>query len=71
MPWHELACPGCGRDDCLDVEATLMIRLTEDGSDADLSEDGGQIWDNDSSCICTSCRTSGKVLSFRSPSSGS
>ena len=65
-PWHELACPECGCDDRLDVEATLMIRLTEDGSDADLSEDGGQIWDNDSSCICNACGFRGKVSSFRS-----
>ena len=63
--WHECQCPKCGRDDQLDVAATLWVRLTEDGSDADESRDGSHEWDDNSAMICAACNHSGTVADFR------
>ena len=63
--WHEIKCPNCGRDDQLDVDAVVSIRLTPSGSDADMSEDGSHIWDDNSMCSCIACGGRGKVRDFK------
>jgi hypothetical protein len=61
---HDVKCPECGADDALDVAATLWVRLTPDGSDADLSHDGSHEWDANSNCLC-GCGWQGKVYEAR------
>lgn len=57
----KMKCPACGRDDQLDVRATVSVRLTSDGSDADESLDGGHEWDSKSECSCAACGWTGTV----------
>lgn len=58
--WN-MTCPACGEDDSLDVTATLSVRLTADGTDADASGDGSHEWDEDSECSCRACGWGGKA----------
>jgi len=60
--YHEMVCPSCGSDESLDVVATVWVRLTPDGSDAALSQDGSHEWDNDSFCCCNACDWNGRVV---------
>lgn len=62
---HEMACPNCGEDSFLDVEARLFVRLTSQGSDADESVDGSHEWDDKSYCVCQGCGHEGRVADFR------
>ena len=63
--WHELKCPECGHDDEIDVSATLQVRLTAHGSDADASEDGSHEWSDDSAARCVACGFDGRVTDFQ------
>ena len=57
-------CPKCGRNDELDVQALIWVRITEDGTDADLAEDKDHTWEDDSPIVCNSCGWQGKVKEF-------
>jgi hypothetical protein len=61
--YWKMRCPNpeCKRDDALDVYATVCVRLTPDGSDADESGDGDHDWDGETGCVCRACNWSGKV----------
>jgi hypothetical protein len=50
-----LACPECGSTDELDIAATVWVRLTADGTDADESHDGSHEWGDSSACHCNQC----------------
>lgn len=58
-----LACPKCGHDDHILVEATEFVRLLPDGSESV----GDQEWALDSSARCTKCDHSGIVANFDVP----
>lgn len=58
----DMKCPQCGAEDDLDIEATVWVRLTADGTDADASHDGGHAWGGDSACRCDKCGWEGTVL---------
>lgn len=58
--WN-MKCPKCGAADRLDVQASVWVRLTGDGTDADASQDGNHEWDEKSSCSCQACDWSGTV----------
>jgi hypothetical protein len=60
----EMACPRCGSDEHIDIAATVWVRLTEDGTDADDPADGGHEWDSDSDARCAKCGYSGTVEDF-------
>jgi hypothetical protein len=60
----DMACPVCGRDDAIDVAATVWVRLTPDGTDTDESNDGSHEWDGDSAALCNACGHSGTVGEF-------
>lgn len=62
---HGVRCSECGDSDQLDVAATLWIRLTRNGSDADASFDGSHEWDDKSEIICNACNHTGTVGEFR------
>ena len=64
--WH-LRCPKCGRDDQLDIEALVMVRLTPDGTDADESISGDHTWGDDSVIVCAACDHTAKVKDFTIP----
>ncbi len=61
--YWKMRCPNpeCKRADALDVYATVCVRLTPDGSDADESGDGDHEWDGESGCVCRACNWRGKV----------
>ena len=60
-----LKCPSCGRGDSLDIAATLWVRLTPDGTDADASRVGDHEWDNSSAATCE-CGWSGFAAYLKS-----
>lgn len=53
-----MACPECGRDDCLEVEISTMAKLTPDGTTAD---EYPHEWDRKSYCRCTACEWEGEA----------
>ena len=59
-----LSCPQCGNDDKLDINANIWVRLTDDGTDADLAASHAHEWDDASHIRCVSCGHSGKVGDF-------
>lgn len=62
--WRGNVCPKCGVADEIDVAATVWVRLTNDGSDADGSMSGDHEYDDDSEAGCAACGFKGKLASF-------
>jgi hypothetical protein len=61
----DLRCPKCGNSEEIDISAPVWARITNDGTDTDLSENGGHEWDDDSPARCAACCHSGKVGDFQ------
>ena len=61
----DLRCPKCGNSEEIDISAPVWARITNDGTDTDLSENGGHEWDDDSPARCAACCHSGKVRDFQ------
>jgi hypothetical protein len=61
----DLRCPKCGNSEEIDISAPIWARITEDGTDSDLSANGGHEWDDDSPARCAACTHSGKVGDFQ------
>jgi hypothetical protein len=61
----DLRCPKCGNSEEIDISAPVWARITNDGTDTDLSENGGHEWDHDSPARCAACCHSGKVEDFQ------
>jgi hypothetical protein len=61
-----MRCPKCGGEDQIDIAATVWVRLTGDGTDADEAADGGHFWDDDSParCVRWRCDHQGTVKDF-------
>ena len=59
-----MACPQCGKDDEIDVLASLYVRLTPDGTDANTSHDGEHAWSPQSATKCCACGHSGIAREF-------
>jgi hypothetical protein len=57
----DLRCPKCGNKEEIDISAPIWARVTDGGTDTDLSENGGHEWDDDSPARCAACTRSGKV----------
>ncbi len=60
-------CPNCGDADHIDVAATVWVRLTENGSDLDLSAQGDTEFTSQSLAVCQTCDFSGKLGVFDAP----
>jgi hypothetical protein len=60
----EMSCPKCGSGERIDIAATVWVRLTPDGTDADLAADGGHFWEDDSAGRCVACDHQGTVRDF-------
>jgi hypothetical protein len=61
----DLRCPKCGNSEEIDISAPVWARITNDGTDTDLSANGGHEWDDDSPARCAACCHSGKVGDFQ------
>lgn len=59
-----MACPACGEDSRIDVDALVALRLTPDGTDIMQSGSSSEEWDDDSPAICCACGHSGTVDDF-------
>ena len=57
-------CPKCGDADHIDVAATVWVRLTENGSDLDLSAQGDTEFTPRSLAVCQTCDFSGRLAEF-------
>lgn len=60
----EMKCPKCGDEDHIDVAATVFVRLTADGTDADISGCGDHEWEPQSRATCAACDYVGAVQDF-------
>lgn len=59
-----LRCPRCGETDEINIHAKVWVRITEDGTDADLSVGTGHEWSDDSPALCSGCDYEGVVADF-------
>lgn len=64
MNFLDCRCPACGADDQIDVFASLWVRLTPDGTDADASACGDHEWSDHSAAACDACGYRGHVNDF-------
>lgn len=55
MQTFGMRCPSCKSDDAVDIQAVVWVRLTPNGTDADLSDDGSHEWDSASASRCSGC----------------
>jgi hypothetical protein len=60
----DLRCPKCGCDDQIDIAATVWLRVTDDGTDADASADGNHEYTPKSLTACAACGHSGRLSAF-------
>ena len=59
-----LRCPECGKDDEIDIAATVWVRLCPDGTDIFAAQDGDHEWEEASAAKCCSCGHDGNVSEF-------
>lgn len=60
-----LRCPKCHRTDRVDISASIWVRLTADGTDADAALDGDHEWNSDSPAFCANCEFRATAADFR------
>jgi len=56
-----LTCPQCRDGGRIDICATVWVRLTPDGTDADESGNGDHEWEGRSLATCSNCDWEGTV----------
>ena len=59
-----MRCPKCGCETQIDIQALVLVRLTADGTDADITGCGDHYWTDDSPAICAACDYTGTVKHF-------
>jgi len=62
--FFDIRCPKCRATDQIDIAATVWLRVTEDGTDADQSEDGNHEFGPDSPVTCSACGFTGRLHDF-------
>lgn len=62
---HGMTCPACGKDDGIDVAATVWTRLVQDGADLTLARDTSQEWTDESAAKCDNCGHVATVAAFK------
>ena len=60
----QMACPKCGSDEHIDITALIVVRLTEDGTDADAPVHRDHEWDENSPAHCEKCGMHGVAGDF-------
>ncbi len=61
-----IRCPKCGHEDSFKIEATVVVLVTDDGTD----DFGDCEWDDNHYCECGECAHSATVKDFRLSSEG-
>ena len=64
MNMFNMKCPRCRRDDRIDIAATIWVRLTENGTDADEAHNGVHEYGPNSPATCWACGYFGHVTEF-------
>lgn len=59
-----LMCPECGHTYALDIQCTVIMRVTDDGTEF---VNSNVEWDDNSHASCTSCGYDEQITSFRLP----
>jgi ribosomal protein S27E len=60
----DIRCPKCRATDQIDIAATVWLRVMEDGTAADRSEDGNHEFEPTSPATCNACGFTGRVQDF-------
>jgi hypothetical protein len=60
----DIRCPKCRSTDQIDIAATVWLRVMEDGTDADQSENGDHDFEPTSPATCNACGFAGRVQDF-------
>jgi ribosomal protein S27E len=60
----DMRCPNCGNEDRLDIQASVWIRVCEDGTDADSAGDENREYHPRSPAQCGACGHYGTVREF-------
>ena len=60
----DIRCPKCRATDQIDIAATVWLRVMEDGTDADRSEDGNHEFEPTSPATCNACGFTGRLHDF-------
>ena len=63
----DMRCPNCGDEDRIDIEATVWIRVTEEGTDVDAAGDGNHEYTPKSMAVCAACQHCATVTAFSPP----
>lgn len=64
--FFDMRCPKCGDEHKIDIQASLWVRVTSDGTDADASGNGDHEFTPESPAVCGSCGHSATVAAFSS-----
>jgi ribosomal protein S27E len=65
-----MRCPKCGDEDRIDIRASVWIRVTSEGTDADTSGSGTHDYEPMSVVVCRGCDHPGTVWEFEDAGSG-
>ena len=60
----DMACPSCGKTDCIDIAATVWLRVMPDGTDPGEAENGDHEFTPDSPALCGACGHAATVAAF-------
>jgi hypothetical protein len=63
----DMRCPKCGGKDRIDIAATVWLRVTDDGTDADASRCGDHEFTPKSMAVCGACDHCATVAAFSPP----
>lgn len=61
-----LRCTMCTATDSIDILAAVWVRVTDDGTDADLAHDGSHEYTLESTATCAACGQQATVADFKS-----
>lgn len=60
----DIACPECKQSVSFDIESIVVVRVSDDGVDEQVSD---HYWDDASHCVCNECEHQGPFSTFRVP----
>ena len=62
--FFDMKCPKCGDENEIDIQASVWLRVTSNGTDADASNCGDHHWTPDRPAECSNCGYTGLVKDF-------
>jgi len=62
--FFDMKCPKCGDENEIDIQASVWLRVTSNGTDADASNCGDHHWTPASPAECGNCGYTGLVKDF-------